>query len=273
MNAWTFGNGQTELIYHDLSAYEIPKGTVHPFFKHLLTVDGGVLIAGTTGSGKSVLLHGIITTILRSFAPSAVGGKDSCSLYLIDPKIVELSCYESLPHVAGYASDFDDIVALLQAINEMMMSRYKAMHARGIRKWDGPRAFVFIDEIGDLMILKKREVFPILTHLINLCRAAGITVFLATQSPSRQTIPAAAQINCTCKIALRCATAIESRQTVDVDGAEKLPKHGKALVKCDWMEGIQTVDLPYIDEKEQTETLRAVIQAEQATLRRKYVSA
>lgn len=258
---WTLTDGRTAWMWQDMTKYVVPGSEVPELYEQLATADGGVLISGATGSGKSVVLNGILTSILRRYAPSAASVGETCDVYLIDPKMVELNAYTVAPHVVGYAADHGDIVELLDELDRVMMNRYRDMSERGIKKWDGARIFAFIDEIGDLMTTRKAEVYPRITHLLNLCRAAGITIFLSSQSPSRATIPAAAQINATVKIALRCDTQIESKQVVGIAGAETLPKYGKALMKAPWLTGIKTVDVPYIDDEEQKATLRAVSEA------------
>ena len=259
-------NGERVAVWNDPSAYEVPSVTVSPFFKDLLSADGGVLISGATGSGKSVLLGGIINAILRSYSPSGSASGKSCSLYLCDPKIVEFQRFRTAPHVVGYAENYDGIMRLLDDIDRLMMDRYETMKHKGLRKWDGERVFVFIDEIGDLMLTRRAEFLPRLTHILNLCRAAGITVFCASQSPSRLTIPAQVQLNCTVKIALRCDTAIESRQVVGEPGAEALPQYGFCLMKKPGAP-ISKQALPYVKDDEIDETMKAVYKAKLAMLR------
>ena len=255
---WTLSDGRKAWNWCEMEQYDAPGGDMPEFFAHLMMADGGVLISGATGSGKSVVLNGLVTSILRHFNPVSANHGEMCELYLIDPKMVELNAYTVAPHVSGYASDHGEICELLDEIDRRMMARYAEMQERGIKKWDGARIIVVVDEIGDLMTTHKQFVLPRITHLLNLCRAAGITIFLSSQSPSRATIPAAAQINATVKVALRCDTAIESKQVVGIAGAETLPRHGKALVKAPWLDGIKTVSVPYVDEREQAEVLQAV---------------
>ena len=259
-------NGERVAMWNDPTAYRCPGGAVSPFFTDLLSADGGVLISGATGSGKSVLLGGIITAILRSFCPSGSDKGKSCSMYLCDPKIVEFQRFRAAPHVVGYAESYDGIMNTLDDIDRLMMERYETMKHKGLRKWDGERVFVFIDEIGDLMLTRRAEFLPRLTHILNLCRASGITVFCASQSPSRLTIPAQVQLNCTVKIALRCDTAIESRQVVGEPGAETLPRYGFCLLKRPGS-AIAKSELPYVTDEEIADTLKAVYKAKLEMLR------
>ncbi len=99
-----------------------------------------------------------------------------------------------------------------------------------------------------------------MTKLMNLCRAAGITIFLATQSPSRLTIPACIQLNATAKVALRCDSQIESRQIIGEAGAENLPAHGECIYKTPTTCGTKRATLPYVTDKEIAHTIRILLE-------------
>ena len=260
--------GKAYKTWYDLSAYEIRRRTFCEFYAGLLDTPGGVLVSGATGSGKSVVLNGILREILGRFCPSGAASGETCRLYLCDPKIVEFRAYRTVPHVKRYASSAAEIMATLDEVDALMMDRYADMADRGLKMYDGEPVFLFIDEIGDLMLTHKKDFLPRLTHILNLCRAARITVFLASQSPSRQTIPAVVQINCTAKICLKCDTAIESRQVVGISGAEELPPHGVALVRTPKTGGIVRQELPNCTDAEIAAVLREVVEAEHRCIRR-----
>ena len=216
---------------YNLTGYQVPNWSFCPFYESLLYTAGGVLVSGATGSGKSVVLNGILLSILGKYKPFITGAKDECALFLCDPKRVEFRRYMTIPHVVRYASDEESIFNVIDAVIDIMNKRYEAMENAGIVEWDGSKVFLFIDEIGHLMITRRKEFLPRLTDLLFLGRAAGIVTFCATQSPSRKTIPAEVQLNCTAKVCLKCDTAIESRQVCGVAGGESLPRHGLAIVK------------------------------------------
>ena len=195
------------------------------------------LIAGTTGSGKSVLINSIIYSALIS-APSEK------QFILCDPKIVELSKYKKLPHVLRYESDAAGIISALDYAADIMRQRYKAMDAAGsVRFSDGPEIYIVIDEIADLMLSAASKAFTRkLQEILQIGRAAGLHAILSTQAPSRAVVPAVIQLNCPQRVALRCASAIESRQITNAAGAELLPDYGKGIFYNNGR--MQRVDIP-----------------------------
>lgn len=177
------------------------------------------LIAGTTGSGKSVLLDQILYCFFCD--PSRRGA------VLIDPKRVELSRFKSWPSVWACESEPDRIVSVLRSVLDLMDRRYIEMQRTGDRDYTGPACYVVIDELADLT--NTPDFLPLLVRLGRLGRAAGIHIIAATQSPDRKTIPAQLQQNFPARVALRCRDRIESRQILGAPGAEFLPKYGKAM--------------------------------------------
>lgn len=187
------------------------------------------LIAGTTGSGKSVMLNTIIYNIIRS----------GCgSMYLIDLKRVELSIYRKV--AIGTYTEPEQVVPALEFMVTMMEERYKRMQRRNLRLTDEEPIYVIIDELADLVSIK--GVLPLLVKLGRLGRAAKIHTVCATQDPSRKTLAAAYMQNVTSAIALRCRSDIESRQIIGISGAENLPQYGKGYL---WdAKGIRMIDIP-----------------------------
>ena len=264
--------GMAYKMWHDHTVYSAPGVSFCEFYKGLLDTPGGVLVSGATGSGKSVVLNGILCEILGTFCPSDSASGKTCDIFLCDPKIVEFRAYRVAPHVRRYADTPDDIFRVMDEVDRIMMDRYNDMAERGLKMWDGAPVFLFIDEIGDLMLTHKTAFLPRLTHLLNLCRAAKITIFLASQSPSRQTIPAVVQLNCTAKICLKCDTAIESRQVVGIPGGEKLPAHGTALVRTPKTGGIVKQSIPNCTDAQVDKVLRKVTDADFDTIRKQRIA-
>lgn len=230
-----------EIKDNDHIVYGLPtEMTFWSVYKEIAE-EQNVLIGGTTGSGKSVCLDGIIRYLAVAKHPSAVVG--GAKLWLADPKMVDLNHYRSLPHTERYADTPEDIVVMMQDLSDEMDERYEDMKARGIRKWDGGQIWLIIDELGDLMTTYRKEVQPILTHLLQLCRASGIHIIACTQQVCRVVIPAQLRTVFTSALGLRCASAIESRQIVLTTGCEALPKHGRGIfLKAG--DGCKEVDLP-----------------------------
>ena len=187
------------------------------------------LIAGTTGCGKSTQLHGIMRDVLRKYAPS------EAKLVLIDPKMVELKRYRDTPHCAKYVDTSAGAVEALREVEDLMYCRYEVMQSEDEDKYTGSRYFVVIDELAPLMRKDnpdRKYIQPLLQNILQLGRAANITVIACTQAPSRQVIPAELVLNFTMRIGMRCLSPIESRQIVGRAGCETLPKYVKALVVC-----------------------------------------
>ena len=180
------------------------------------------LIAGATGSGKSVLINSIMAAALYK-APCDVG------FVLIDPKRVELVQYDRLPHTALYASERDDIRDAIQRTVATMERRYKAMQRTGTKRYDGAELYVIVDEFADLVTTDKKAVLPALCRLAQLGRAAGIHLILATQRPTRDIVTGQIKVNIDARVALRCPTPQDSRNIIDRTGAECLPRFGEGL--------------------------------------------
>lgn len=180
-----------------------------------------LLIGGTTGSGKSVLVNGLIYTALFR-APSAV------QFILIDPKRVELVEYKPLPHVLRYASEPDTMTAALDLAMNATESRFTVMQSEGVKKWRGGDLYVIIDELADLMTTNRKTVQPLLQRLCQIGRAARVHVVACTQTPISAVIPTQIKVNFDSRFILRTRTAQDSRNLMDRTGAELLPRYGQA---------------------------------------------
>ena len=179
-----------------------------------------LLIAGCTGSGKSVLLNGLICDLIKQPPTMA-------QLVLIDPKRVELSRYAALPHCLAYACEPNAMANTLEYSVELMMSRYDQMQRTQQRLFGGSDVYVIVDEFADLITTDKKRVLPLLMRLAQLGRAAKVHLFIATQRPTRDIVSGQIKVNMDSRIALRCPSAIDSRNIINVKGAETLPKYGK----------------------------------------------
>lgn len=206
-----------------------------------------LLIAGATGSGKSVLLHNLIYHLL-----GALHGHKAPNLYLIDPKRVELIDYACLPQTAMHATEPDDIIRTLESVVRLMDNRYRSMMERPNpteRKFYGePAVYVIIDELADLMTTSKKEVTKLLARLTQLGRAANVHVIAATQRPTRDLINGQIAVNIDARVALRCPTAQDSRNIIGVAGAENLPRYGSCIYRNP--DGITQYTVPRIPPEE-----------------------
>lgn len=193
-----------------------------------------VLIAGTTGSGKSVLINSFISSLLFRAAPSEV------RLILIDPKRVELTGYNGIPHLmTPVIVEVEKILASLKwAMNEMDR-RYKKFAENGVRNIDSynelagfqslPYIVIFIDELADLMAFAPVEVEDAIARLAQMARATGIHLVVSTQRPSVDVITGLIKANIPCRIAFNVSSMVDSRVIIDTPGAEKLLGRGDML--------------------------------------------
>ena len=199
-----------------------------------------LLIAGCTGSGKSVLINSLVWHALFA-APHEL------QFILIDPKRVELAAYKQLPHTLHYGSEPPQILQGLKLAESVMESRYTELQRRGLKRHDGGELYVIIDEYADLMTTQKRETLPKIIRLAQLGRAAGIHLILATQRPTRDIIDGRIKVNLDSRVALRCPTAQDSKNIINVKGAELLPRFGFGYYLTP--EGLTLREIPHTPEK------------------------
>lgn len=202
-----------------------------------------LLIAGATGSGKSVCINGIITTILMRAKPHEV------KMMMIDPKKVELNVYNGIPHLlAPVVTDPKKASIALQKVVSEMERRYELFSETGTRNIEGynefikkyntgaeteqpnlPYIVVLVDELADLMMVASNDVEDAITRLAQMARAAGIHLIIATQRPSVDVITGVIKANIPSRIAFSVSSAVDSRTILDTGGAEKLLGRGDML--------------------------------------------
>lgn len=193
-----------------------------------------VLIAGTTGSGKSVLLNSLIASVLFRAAPFEV------KFILVDPKRVELSSYNDIPHLLSLVIvDLEKILSSLKWLMAEMERRYKLFAQTGVKNLSSynetvgfqalPYILVVIDELADLMSFAPVEVEDAICRLAQMARATGIHLVVATQRPSVDVITGLIKANISCRIAFNVSSMVDSRVILDQPGAEKLLGRGDML--------------------------------------------
>ena len=197
-----------------------------------------MLIAGTTGSGKSVCMNSIIISLLYKASPEDV------KLIMVDPKMVELGIYNGIPHLLiPVVTDPKKAAGSLQWAVTEMLRRYRAMSDMGVRDLESynsivqdqeegqrlPQIVVIIDELADLMLVAAKEVEESICRIAQMGRAAGIHLIIATQRPSADVITGLMKANIPSRIAFAVASAMESRIILDTQGAEKLVGKGDML--------------------------------------------
>ncbi len=196
-----------------------------------------VLIAGATGSGKSVCINSLIVSILYKAKPSEV------KMILVDPKMVELSCYNGIPHLLiPVVTDAKKAAGALNWAVQEMVNRYNLFAEKGVRDIKGynkliekeegvklPQIVIIIDELADLMMVAPNDVEDAICRLAQMARAAGMHLVIATQRPSVDVITGIIKANIPSRIAFSVTSQIDSRTILDMVGAEKLLGKGDML--------------------------------------------
>ena len=212
-----------------------------------------LLIAGTTGSGKSVCINTIILSLLYKHGP------DKCKFILIDPKMLELSAYEGIPHLlCPVITDAKRASSVLGWVVKEMENRYKLMTRVGVKNIDGynlkhkvsmPYIVVIVDEMSDLMLVAGKEIENYIQKLSQMARAAGIHIIMATQRPSVDVITGTIKANFPTRISFQVTSKIDSRTILGEQGAEQLLGKGDMLYMSS-ANKIVRIHAPFVSENE-----------------------
>lgn len=198
-----------------------PGGAVYGLFADMLR-QPHLLIAGASGSGKSVLLNGLICAALLSHP-------NDKQLILIDPKRTELNEYADIPHTLAHATEPDEIPAALSRALDIIDSRYRAMQTVRERTYTGADLYIIIDELADLMTTQRKQVVPLIQRICQIGRAARVHLIAATQCPLAKIIPTEIKVNFTAIAGLHTLTRQHSRNIIDAPGCESLPLYGSCI--------------------------------------------
>ena len=212
-----------------------------------------LLIAGTTGSGKSVCINTIILSLLYRHTP------EKCKFILIDPKMLELSTYEGIPHLlCPVITEAKKAASVLGWVVKEMESRYKLMTKDGVRNIDGyntkhklamPYIVVVVDEMSDLMLVAGKEIENYIQKLSQMARAAGIHIIMATQRPSVDVITGTIKANFPTRISFQVTSKIDSRTILGEQGAEQLLGKGDMLYMSS-ANRIVRIHAPFVSDNE-----------------------
>jgi S-DNA-T family DNA segregation ATPase FtsK/SpoIIIE len=214
-----------------------------------------LLIGGTTGSGKSVCLNALVVSLLYKSDPAIL------RIAMIDPKRVELTQYEGLPHLwAPIVTDPELSVKLLRFLTREMDNRYELFRKEGVRNIQGynqkkrehplPYIVVIVDELADLMMMSPKEIEKLICRLAQMARATGIHIILATQRPSVDVITGLIKANFPSRIAFAVSSQTDSRVILDIAGAEKLLGKGDMLYSPVWAMKPIRVQSAYVSDEE-----------------------
>merc|ERR1711991_532231 len=217
-----------------------------------------LLIAGTTGSGKSVCINTIILSLLYRHSP------EKCKFILIDPKMLELSTYEGIPHLlCPVITEAKKAASVLGWVVKEMESRYRLMTKEGVRNIDSyntkhklpmPYIVVVVDEMSDLMLVAGKEIENYIQKLSQMARAAGIHIIMATQRPSVDVITGTIKANFPTRVSFQVSSKIDSRTILGEQGAEQLLGMGDML----YMAGggrLTRVHGPFVSDEEVEEVV------------------
>ena len=212
-----------------------------------------LLIAGTTGSGKSVCINTIILSLLYRHTP------EKCKFILIDPKMLELSTYEGIPHLlCPVITEAKKAASVLGWVVKEMESRYRLMTKEGVRNIDGynskhklpmPYIVVVVDEMSDLMLVAGKEIENYIQKLSQMARAAGIHIIMATQRPSVDVITGTIKANFPTRISFQVTSKIDSRTILGEQGAEQLLGKGDMLFMSSANKMIR-IHAPFVSDNE-----------------------
>ena len=212
-----------------------------------------LLIAGTTGSGKSVCINTIILSLLYRHTP------EKCKFILIDPKMLELSTYEGIPHLlCPVITEAKKAASVLGWVVKEMESRYRLMTKEGVRNIDGynskhklpmPYIVVVVDEMSDLMLVAGKEIENYIQKLSQMARAAGIHIIMATQRPSVDVITGTIKANFPTRISFQVTSKIDSRTILGEQGAEQLLGKGDMLYMSS-ANRIVRIHAPFVSDNE-----------------------
>lgn len=226
--------------------YKTPGGTRYTLY-HDMLMQPHLLVAGATGSGKSVVINGIIHTALLE-SPAKY------QFVLIDPKRVELAEYKKLPHVIRYASEPAEMIQALEQAMSITENRYKEMQRTNQRKFEGSAILVIIDELADLMTTNKKQVAPLIQRLAQIGRAANVHIIAATQCPLASVIPTPIKVNFDARVALRTRSAQDSRNILGLTGCELLPRYGEGFYMTP--DGLTRYYIPMYVEQERQRVIK-----------------
>ena len=222
--------------------YRTPPGELSALYADMLQ-QPHLLIAGATGSGKSVAVNGLLYTASYRPPGDQLGG---AWWILIDPKRVELIQWRQLPHVIRYASEPEEMTAALAYGLCILEYRYRQMQLERLRLFPGGDVFIIIDEYADLILTAKNAVVPLMQRITQLGRAAKVHLIICTQCPLKAVIDTPIKCNFDARLALRTRSAQDSRNITGRAGCELLPRYGVGLYMTPEKE--QLTQIPMIPE-------------------------
>lgn len=217
-----------------------PSGISYNSYAKMLDCNH-LLIAGCSGSGKSVVMRGILREIMQCYAPSQK------QIILLDPKRVDFNEFKNIPHIMKYANEYKDMVFCLDYALDIMEKRYKEMERRKLKLYDGCDIYVMIDEYADLHDIGGKEIESKVIRLCQLARASRIHVIISTQR-AISCVSTRIRANLECRLALHTINKKESINIIDIAGAESLPLNGYGIFQN--VSDFSKISLPFVKTKD-----------------------
>ena len=213
-----------------------------------LTASGRILIAGCSGSGKSVALKDIIYTLMAK-------DPDTNQFVFVDLKRVELKVFKNAPHTLAYVTEPEQVEKALNNVLTVIDQRYRIMEQHDQLVSSEPALWVIVDEYADLVTIGNKRIEKAIQRIAQIGRASKVNLILCTQRPTKDILNGKISCNLDSRLALRCVCGQDSRNILSVSGAEQLPDYGKAIMQIKGRNS--TIDIPFLSQDE----LRARVNA------------
>ena len=206
-----------------------------------LTASGRILIAGCSGSGKSVALKDIIYTLMAK-------DPDTNQFVFVDLKRVELKVFKSAPHTLAYVTEPEQVEKVLNNVLTVIDQRYRIMEQHDQLVSSEPALWVVVDEYADLVTIGNKRIEKAIQRIAQIGRASKVNLILCTQRPTKDILNGKISCNLDSRLALRTVCGQDSRNILSVSGAEQLPDYGKAIMQIKGRNS--TIDIPFLTQEE-----------------------
>ena len=228
---------------------EVDRSQLQPFKWVMdLVASGRILIAGCSGSGKSVALKDIIYTLMAC-------NPDTNQFVFIDLKRVELKVFKSAPHCVCYVTEPGEVLTALNTVLDIIDDRYKKMERKDELKSSEPNLWVVVDEYADLVTVGNKGIERAIQRIAQIGRASRVNLILCTQRPTKDILNGKISCNLDSRLALRTVNGQDSRNIIGVSGAEELPDYGKAIMQIRGRN--KKIEIPFLEQEELSERVRA----------------
>lgn len=211
-----------------VKTYTTPSGRIPGIYDNILK-QTHVMVAGATGSGKSVVLNGLIYAALYRFPHDANSPKNVGLILIDNGKGVEFIDYKDLPHTLRYAYTLEESISALEYGLAIARKRFEDMRNKRLKTYDGGDVYILIDEFASLILNGEKKVSNLVQDIAQLGRAAKVHIILATQCPLAEVLPTRIKVNFDAQLGLRTRSSQDSRNILGCSGCELLPRYGQGF--------------------------------------------